>query len=307
MLSFVLNLNLAAADDGGPRDPKAFDKLVVDTLRDVHNKGADLYNTSKDYAGTFRIYEGSLRTMRPLLAHRPEAQKFIDDGLAASDKEADVARRAFLLHETIEKVRAYLKTGSSVTPTPKVEPKPVPVPVPTPKVEPKPVPVPMPMPKVEPKPVPVPMPTPKVEPKPTPKPPAINPPSRSEPKPPTKSQPPTVKEQSGAIKTPDAAIPMGQSPMPRASGLGMTGKVTLAGKPAGDVDLIFVSLDLPLPRTFSAKTKDDGSFSIAGSVLPSKYVVVATGKDVPAKYVTTTTSGVVVDVKPGSVNEIVLK
>ena len=279
MLSFVLNLNLAAADDGGPRDPKAFDKLVVDTLRDVHNKGADLYNTSKDYAGTFRIYEGSLRTMRPLLAHRPEAQKFIDDGLAASDKEADVARRAFLLHETIEKVRAYLKTGSSVTPTPKVEPKPVPVPMPTPKVEPKP----------------------------TPKPPAINPPSRSEPKPPTKSQPPTVKEQSGAIKTPDAAIPMGQSPMPRASGLGMTGKVTLAGKPAGDVDLIFVSLDLPLPRTFSAKTKDDGSFSIAGSVLPSKYVVVATGKDVPAKYVTTTTSGVVVDVKPGSVNEIVLK
>ena len=72
--------------------PAAFDKLVVDTLRDVHNRGADLYNTGKDFAGAYRVYEGALLTVRPLLAHRPAAQKLIEEGLAAADKEVGAAQ-----------------------------------------------------------------------------------------------------------------------------------------------------------------------------------------------------------------------
>jgi hypothetical protein len=114
-LAAALSLT-AAADDPKMPDARAFDKLVVDSLRDVHNKGADLYNTTKDFPGAFRMYEGALLTVKPLLGHRPEAQKLIADGLAAVEKEPDVARRAFMLHETIEKVRAHLKAAASADP-----------------------------------------------------------------------------------------------------------------------------------------------------------------------------------------------
>jgi hypothetical protein len=97
------------ADDPKLPDVKAFDKLVVDTLRDVHNKGADLYNTKKEFEGTYRMYQGALFTVRPLLAHQPAAQKLIDDGLAAAEKETSMAQKAFKLHEAIEAVRAHLK------------------------------------------------------------------------------------------------------------------------------------------------------------------------------------------------------
>lgn len=103
----------SAADDPKLPDVKAFDKLVVDTLRDVHNKGADLYNTSKDFPGAYRMYQGALTTVRPLLAHRPDAQKLIDTGLTTADKETDAARKAFVLHETIEAVRKDLKTTAA--------------------------------------------------------------------------------------------------------------------------------------------------------------------------------------------------
>ena len=123
-LAVVLSASAApAADEPKLPDVKAFDKLVIDALRDIHNKGADLYNGSKDFYGAYRLYQGSLETVRPLLAHRPEAQKLIDTGLAAADKEADPARRAFLLHDTIEGVRKNLKAaiGQQKADTPPVK------------------------------------------------------------------------------------------------------------------------------------------------------------------------------------------
>jgi hypothetical protein len=113
VLALVLSATAPAADDPKLPDVTAFDKLVVDSLRDVHNKGADLYNTSKDFPGTYRLYQGALEAVRPLLAHRPEAQKIIETGLATAEKEPDVARKAFVLHETIEAARKNLKTAGT--------------------------------------------------------------------------------------------------------------------------------------------------------------------------------------------------
>jgi hypothetical protein len=120
MLSFLM-IGSLPAEDTKPADAKVFDKLVVDTLRDVHNKGADLYNESKDFTGAFRLYQGALMTVRPLLAHQPNIQKAIDKGIADAEKETNPALRAFKLHETIESVRVQLKTGG-VAPKPD-EPK----------------------------------------------------------------------------------------------------------------------------------------------------------------------------------------
>src|SRR5262245_49983939 len=101
--------SLVRADEPKLPDAKAFDKLVVDALRDVHNRGADLYNTKKEFEGTYRLYQGALVAVRPLLGHRPDAQKMIDDGLLAAEKETATAQRAFKLHEAIEAVRAHLR------------------------------------------------------------------------------------------------------------------------------------------------------------------------------------------------------
>jgi len=115
----------ALAADQPATDTKALNKAIVASLRDAHDRGADLYNMAKDYAGAYRLYEGALVAVRPLLAHRPAVQKMIEEGLTAAARDPDVARKAFLLHETIEKVRADLK-GTGVAPKPAVEPKKLP-------------------------------------------------------------------------------------------------------------------------------------------------------------------------------------
>lgn len=113
-LAAVLALAASArADEPKLPDAKAFDKLVIDSLRAVHNVGADVYNEGKDFAGAYRLYQGALMTVRPLLAHRPEAQKLIDTGFADADKKTDTAGKAFALHVAIEAVRKYLKDGPS--------------------------------------------------------------------------------------------------------------------------------------------------------------------------------------------------
>jgi len=146
-LAAALAALLAGA--AGAADP-AFDKALRDSLSEVHNRGADLYNQGKDFPGAYRMYEGALRTSRPLLAHRPASQKTIDDGLAAAEKEKDAAKKAFLLHQAIEAVRSDLKepTKAAVAPEPKktvvtpepkktVTPEPEPKKTKTPEPEPK--------------------------------------------------------------------------------------------------------------------------------------------------------------------------
>ena len=60
---------------------KAADTNVYNTLRDIINQGADLYN-SGDWSGCHRLYEGALLTVRPFLEHRPDQQKAITEGIA---------------------------------------------------------------------------------------------------------------------------------------------------------------------------------------------------------------------------------
>jgi hemoglobin len=102
-----------AADDKTGLDPKAVDSLVFNSLRDVINEGADMYNAEgryknmeRDFAGCYHLYEGALLATRPLLAHRPNLQKGIDDGLSAARETPEVWRRAVVLRAVIDKVRA---------------------------------------------------------------------------------------------------------------------------------------------------------------------------------------------------------
>lgn len=90
--------------------PQAIEKQISDSLRDVHDRGRELYN-SGDPAGGYRMYQGGLLVARGILTHRPDVQRLITDGLIAAEREPSVARRAFLLHELIEKVRVEVRSA----------------------------------------------------------------------------------------------------------------------------------------------------------------------------------------------------
>jgi hypothetical protein len=57
-------------------------------------------------------------------------------------------------------------------------------------------------------------------------------------------------------------------------------------------------LDQPKPRVITAAIQGDGQYAPREAVPPGQYVVIVTGKGVPEKYQLTTTSGIVLDVKP---------
>ena len=84
------------------------EQLALDVLKDIHNRGAELYNRG-DSAAAFRLYEGALRTASVFLAARPKIQKLIADGLEEVGKTEGPKIQAFRLHEVIEQVRGELK------------------------------------------------------------------------------------------------------------------------------------------------------------------------------------------------------
>ena len=136
-LTIVVGLSLPASLTGRllaqdkkpavkPQEQKAFDKKVYDVLRTVINTGADLYNRDGDRAGCYRLYQGSLLTIRPLLDRYPDLQKEIDTALADVDSQASVGERAHTLRKALDKIRSTLKpstTGREPPPKPP-EPKP---------------------------------------------------------------------------------------------------------------------------------------------------------------------------------------
>ena len=208
------------------------EQAVVDGLKEVHNRGADLYNRG-DHAGAYRMYEGALSSVRPFVAHRPAILKAIEDGLNATATADGPKVQAFRLHEVIEQVRADLKAELVKAAEAKpAAPEPTPKPVPTP-----------------------------------------------------------VKP-ADAPKVPGKATPL------------VEGTLTFQGKPLAAADVTLVSLDQKVPRVFTATTSDAGQFQFPDGLASGQYAVMVTGKAVPAKYTTVSTSPlrVVVAAQPSMAN-----
>lgn len=71
----------------------------------------------------------------------------------------------------------------------------------------------------------------------------------------------------------------------------LSGVLTFRGKPPmAGAEVTIVSLNLPAPRVFTAKTDAEGKFTFA-TLPPAEYAVIVTGAGVLAKYQTTDTSG----------------
>lgn len=109
----LLVLLCACAPLARGADP--LERQLSDALRDAHDRGADLYNAG-DTAACYRIFQGGLLVARGMLAEYPKLQKAIADGLAEAERETAVGKRAFVLHELIEKVRTDLRTAAKKGP-----------------------------------------------------------------------------------------------------------------------------------------------------------------------------------------------
>jgi hypothetical protein len=95
-----------AADSAAPVTRTMTDRQIIDTLRDIHNHGAIMYNAG-DYGGCHRLFEGALLMARPMLP--AELQSAVTAALVESSQNPSPMRRAFQLHETIEALRQKLR------------------------------------------------------------------------------------------------------------------------------------------------------------------------------------------------------
>ena len=113
VLSGLMFLSAAFGLGADAQQPKAvseseLDRIASDVLKEMHNKGAELYNAN-DSAGCLKVYSTALQSVRPFLKHRAAIQKTIDAGLLEVEKLDGAKARSFRLHEIIERVRADLK------------------------------------------------------------------------------------------------------------------------------------------------------------------------------------------------------
>jgi hypothetical protein len=91
--------------DTGPLDRKQLDTILFNNLKDVIDRGAALYN-SGDMNGCYRLWEGALMALRPLLEHRGRLQQSITTHLAMADRNPYMNQRAFVLREVLDQIRA---------------------------------------------------------------------------------------------------------------------------------------------------------------------------------------------------------
>jgi hemoglobin len=96
----------AAAHQGG--DAKDFEKNVDTALREIINRGAIIFNKQGDFAGCYRLYEGALVSLRPLLGKYPDLQKNIDRGMQDASALATMHDRAHALRKLLNEIRYTL-------------------------------------------------------------------------------------------------------------------------------------------------------------------------------------------------------
>jgi hypothetical protein len=101
---------LPKVDVPEPAPLAVVEPVLYTELRHVINRGVELYNGGNIDA-CYRLFEGSLRTVKPLLKHRPELVKEIDSALGGVESNPVIWQRAFRLRAALDKVRATIKPG----------------------------------------------------------------------------------------------------------------------------------------------------------------------------------------------------
>jgi hemoglobin len=95
-------------------EPADADKRAAKAAYDAAVLGSDLYNKG-DAAGCFRVYQGALTALRPMLDHQPQLATAVAAKLDRAAKVGRPAEAAFVLREAIDAVLA--ETDPAAKPT----------------------------------------------------------------------------------------------------------------------------------------------------------------------------------------------
>jgi hemoglobin len=102
---------LAAGQDQGD---KTFEKNFEAGMREVINRGAAIFNNQGDYAGCYRIFEGALLAVKPLLGGYPALQKKIEAALGNAESLPNMHDRAHALRKVLDEVRYTVNPAAKV-------------------------------------------------------------------------------------------------------------------------------------------------------------------------------------------------
>lgn len=81
---------------------------LYESLRRTIDHGADLFNSDGDYAGCYRVFEGALLAVRPLVS--ANRQKEIDDAVSKAARLARFEDRAYQLRTMLDQIRDDMRT-----------------------------------------------------------------------------------------------------------------------------------------------------------------------------------------------------
>lgn len=87
---------------------KALDGKVNEAVYKTIDTGYKLYNT-RDQAGCYRIYQGALSALVPILEYRPELKQAAEAALAESERLPDVSSRAIALRKGLDSLYSSTK------------------------------------------------------------------------------------------------------------------------------------------------------------------------------------------------------
>ncbi len=92
---------------------KALDSKVNESVLKAIDTGYKLFNAG-DQAGCYRVYQGAISAMIPLLDYRPDLVQTAEAALAESDRLPDVSSRAFALRKGLDSLYVATKGPKSL-------------------------------------------------------------------------------------------------------------------------------------------------------------------------------------------------
>jgi len=117
LVAFLLGLTstLRAEEPTVPLPRRELDRRIAVSLHDTVNLGADIFNHG-NHEGCYRLYQGTLQTLLPLLDHRPEVKAKAEAKMRKAESLRSAFDQAFLLREAIDDVNASLRKDLRETP-----------------------------------------------------------------------------------------------------------------------------------------------------------------------------------------------
>ena len=131
ILALALASSGLAADGALSLAPSELDSRIGQAVFRTISIGFSIYNQG-DQAGCFRLYQGTLIVVEPMLGHRPELQREVAKALKDVELVPSISQKAFDLRKILDRVLTVVRSGPSPPPT-AMTPQPQPQPRSAPK------------------------------------------------------------------------------------------------------------------------------------------------------------------------------